>query len=123
MILNHPRGFRDCEHQDDDRQRHCRLGGGHGDDEDHEDLAGERLQIVRKCDQVDVRCVQHELDGHQNDEYVAARQHADHADGEQRRRSAGHTRTRGSWKPPVSIAEFGLRIKFSESQLRIRNPQ
>ena len=41
-------------------------------------------QHPRKRHQVDIHRVQNQLDGHQNDDHVAAREHADHADGEQR---------------------------------------
>ena len=41
-------------------------------------------QIVRERDQVDVHRVQDQLDGHQNDDDVAAGEHADRADQQQR---------------------------------------
>src|SRR5574341_887309 len=83
--LIHVHGPAVPDQEDDDRQGHGGLGGRHGNHEHGEDLAGEVLQIVREGHEVDVRGIEHEFDGHEDDEDVPPRQHAHHADGEERR--------------------------------------
>src|SRR5262245_23185121 len=84
--LVHEHGLPQSEQVDDDREPDRHLGGGDGHHEEHEDLAIERLHVARERDEREVRGVQHELDRHEDDERVAAYEHADHADREHDRR-------------------------------------
>src|SRR3989442_4819112 len=72
------------EKRDDDAQPHGRFRRRIGDHEDGEDLAVHVAEHARQRDQRDVHRVQDQLDGHQDDDNVAAREHANHADGEER---------------------------------------
>src|SRR2546423_9959263 len=75
--------------RDDEAEADGRLGGGDDDDEDGEDLSGDGVhvarvaQVAREGYEVEVRRVQYQLDGHEDDDDVAAREHARHAVGEQ----------------------------------------
>src|SRR5437763_10053424 len=77
--------------RDDEAESDGRLGGGDDDDEDRKDLARHGVhvarvaQVAREGYEVQVRRVQYQLDGHEDDDDVAAREHARHADGEQER--------------------------------------
>src|SRR5215203_5856680 len=80
--------------RDDEAEADGRLGGGDDDDEDREDLTGDgvggaraarRVQVAREGDEVQVRRVQDQLYRHEDDDDVASRQHAGHADGEEQR--------------------------------------
>src|SRR5580704_5023560 len=73
-----------AEKRDDDSQTHGRFRRRIGNNENRENLAVDAAPHARKRHQVDIHRVQNELDGHQNDDHVAARQHADHSDDEQR---------------------------------------
>src|SRR5690242_15101122 len=82
---------------DDHRQRDSGLGGGHGDDEDGEDLASQAnaqgsLVDEARCepDESDVDGVEHDLDAHQNADRVAAAQRAKQANAEQNRAQHQH---------------------------------
>src|ERR1044071_149049 len=71
-----------AEDRDDDREPDRRLGGGHGD---HDQREGVRRHIAphpREREQRDVGGVEHELDRHQDDQRVAADEHARDADQE-----------------------------------------
>ena len=72
------RAHRDAAQQnlDDQRQTHSHFRCGDRDHEDSEDLAIEVLPVMRHRDEVDVHGVEDELDGHQDDDDVAAREHA-----------------------------------------------
>src|SRR6266516_2099688 len=61
--------------EDHDGQANPDLGGGNGDHEQGEDLAGDLPQVGGERDQVDVDGVQHQLDGHQDQHRVAPGQH------------------------------------------------
>src|SRR5579864_7602655 len=54
------------------------------DNEDGENLAINGPKVPRERHEVDVDCVEDQLDGHEDDNHVAAREYADHADGEKR---------------------------------------
>src|SRR5215204_5296017 len=77
--------------RDDKAEADGRLGGGDDDDKDREDLAGDGvhapllLQVAREGDEVQVRRVQDQLYRHEDDDDVAARQHAGHTDAEEQR--------------------------------------
>src|SRR5687768_6112124 len=75
-----------AEHRDQDRQADRGLGGGHREDEEHEDLPGGIAQLARERDEVDVDREQHQLDRHQQDDHVLpVEEDAGHGDAEQRR--------------------------------------
>src|SRR5690606_29755673 len=64
----------------------CRLGGGDGEDEEHEHLAGGVVQVAGEGDEIHVGGEQQELDRHEDDDQVlAVQEDAHHADGEQDR--------------------------------------
>src|ERR1035437_8152467 len=91
--LVRPHRFLVAEQRDQDAQPHRRLGHRVGDHEDGEDLPVDVAERVRKRDQVDVHGVQNQLDGHQDDHDVAARQHA-HGSDQQQRRAQGQVMNR-----------------------------
>src|SRR6266404_5789658 len=74
--------------RDHDAESNRRLSGRDDNDENCEYLAGERvraaavLQITRERDEVQIRRVQNQLDRHEDDDDVAAGQHAGHANDE-----------------------------------------
>src|SRR5436309_8096168 len=71
------------EQHDQDRQADRRFGGGDGEDEEHEDLAGHVAEVVREGDEVQVDGEQHQLDRHQQDDQVlAVEEDADHRERE-----------------------------------------
>ena len=73
---------------DDHRQADAGLGGGDGDGEQRRQLAPQRLvagQRAAEADEAEVDGVEHDLDAHEHEEEVAARQHHDQAEREQRR--------------------------------------
>src|ERR1051325_45977 len=70
-------------HRDDDREAHRGLGCGHGDHDQREGVGRQIAPHAGERQQRDVGGVEHELDAHQDDQRVAAQQHADHADQEQ----------------------------------------
>src|SRR5262245_61979081 len=74
------------EERQDDREAHGRLARRDRDHEQREDVADHRLHLVGEGDEGEVRGVQHQLDGHEHDDDVAAHQDPDAADGEQQRR-------------------------------------
>src|SRR3984957_13119115 len=76
--------FAIAEKCQDDSQADGGFSGRVRDNEYCEDLAVDVAEHVRESDQVNVHCVQNQFDGHQNDDDIAAREHADHADGKQR---------------------------------------
>src|SRR5271156_5529608 len=76
--------FAIAEKRQDDSEADGGFSGGVSDYKNCEDLAVHVAEHVREGDQVDVHCVQNQFDGHQNDDDIPAREHADHADGEQR---------------------------------------
>ena len=72
--------------EQDDGQAHADLGGGDGDDEQGEDLAGDGSGVVpqgAEGDQVDVDGVEDQLDRHEHEHAVPAGEHAVDADAEQ----------------------------------------
>src|SRR3982750_2006648 len=100
--------------RDDEAEADGRLGGGDDDDEDREDLAGDGvqapllLQVAREGDEVEVRRVQDQLDRHEDDDDVAARQHAGHADGEEQRPDDEELREVGVLNPILHVVEEAL---------------
>src|ERR1700690_2618311 len=75
-----------AEEKDENRQADCRLGGSDGQNEEHEDLAGGVVEIMRERDEIQIDREQHQLDRHQQDDDVApVQEYSDHADGEQKR--------------------------------------
>src|SRR5579864_5884977 len=71
---------------DEQRQADRRLGGGHRQDEEHQDLAGALVELAGVGDQRQVGGVQHHLDREEDADAVAPGQRAGRADGEERHR-------------------------------------
>src|SRR5262245_17013796 len=80
--LVHVHRLLETEHVDDDGETDRDLGSRDSHDEEHEDLAVERVHRARERDEREIRGVQHELDRHEDDERVAAHEHPDDADHE-----------------------------------------
>src|SRR5919109_2678781 len=57
--------------EQDDGQADAHLGGGDGDDEQGEDLAGDVAQPGGEGDEVDVHGIEHELHAHEHEHAVA----------------------------------------------------
>src|SRR5258708_14345201 len=74
-----------AEDVNQDRQPNHRLGRGHGDRHQGEQVALEVLQLAGERDQREVDRVQNELDEAEEHKRVATHQHADRADGEEDR--------------------------------------
>src|SRR5271169_2537171 len=70
------------------RENNAQADGGFGgcvrDDKNREDLAIHIAIQTREGHEIDVDSVQDQLDGHEHDDHVAAHQHANHANGEER---------------------------------------
>src|SRR5260221_6140583 len=77
-------GFAVAEESDDDAKADGGFRGSVGDDEEGEYLPGNVAKVAREGDEVDVDGVEDQLDGHEHDDDVAARDDADGADQEQR---------------------------------------
>jgi hypothetical protein len=77
-------GFAVAEEGDDDAETDCGFSGRVGDDEEREDLAGYVAVDAREEDEIDVDGVEDQFDGHEHDDDVASRNHADTADEEER---------------------------------------
>src|SRR5580765_3104623 len=86
--LVHEHRLAQAEQVDDDGQADRDFRGGDGHDEEHEDLSVQRFQVVRERHEREVRRVEHELDGHEDDECVPAHEHAPDADREHDRGQA-----------------------------------
>src|SRR3954466_4399087 len=71
--------------EQDDGQSDADLGGGDGDDEQGEDLAGGRAAVGPEGDEVDVDGVEDQLDRHQDQHAVLPGEDAVDAGGEQER--------------------------------------
>src|SRR5215212_9642 len=77
--------------RDDEAEADGGFGGGDDDYEDREDLPRDRvqvagiLQVSREGYEVQVRRVQNQLDGHEDDDDVTPRQHPGHANREEER--------------------------------------
>src|SRR6185437_609340 len=52
-----------AENCDDDGQAHCRFGCGHRHDEEHKDLAFDRMPLMREGDKAEVDGVEHQIPG------------------------------------------------------------
>src|SRR5690348_10052855 len=74
-----------AEDGDDDGEADHHLGGGDGQHEEDEHPALHRVQEVRERHEREVDGVEHQLDGHEHHQRVAAHEHADRADGEEQR--------------------------------------
>src|SRR5262245_28172179 len=74
--------------RDDEAEADAHLRGGHRHHREREDLAGAVVRVAREGDQGEVRSVQHDLEREQDDDRVAADQHAERADREQERGDA-----------------------------------
>src|SRR5689334_23773127 len=98
--LVHEHGLAQTEqvHDDGEPDRHFRRGHGHH--EEHEHLAVHRVHRARERDEREVRGVQHQLDGHEDDERVAPDEHADDADPEQHGAQGQRPRQRNHDAPP-----------------------
>src|SRR5471030_1912122 len=82
----HIDGVQITEHHHQDRQADRRFGGGHGQDEEHEDLPCGVAQVMRERDEVHVHRQQHQFDGHQQDnDVLAVQENTDDGDREQDR--------------------------------------
>src|ERR1700676_4439364 len=75
--------FTVSEKRDDDPQPHGCLGRGVCNNENGEGVSLGRADQARERHQINVHGVQHQLDGHQNDDDVSPGHDADHTDGEQ----------------------------------------
>src|SRR5581483_9388656 len=99
--LINPDRFAIAIKRDHDAKADGRFGGGHDDDENCEYLPGHHvaasgvLQVTREGDEVQVRRVQNQLDRHEDDEQIAARQHARDANDEKDR--SDHQELREIW--------------------------
>src|SRR5215203_994360 len=79
-------GLQIAKEHNQDRQSDGGLGGGHRENEEHENLARGIAEIMRKSDEIHVHRQQHELDRHQQDQHVlAVQEYPDHADREKDR--------------------------------------
>src|SRR5690242_19396392 len=79
-------GLQVAEQHDQDRQSDRGLGGGHRENEKHENLTGGVAEIMRERDEIHVHRQQHEFDRHQQDQHVlAVQEYPDHADREKDR--------------------------------------
>src|SRR5574343_607955 len=75
-----------AEQQHQNGQANGRLGGGHGEDEEHEDLSVHVTQVAREGHEIDVHRQQHEFDRHQqHDQVLAVEEDAHHSQREQHR--------------------------------------
>src|ERR1039458_378559 len=72
-----------AEQRDENAQTYGRLGHGHGDHKDRENLPVERLQVAAEGHQVQVDGVENQLDRHHDDDDIAAQQNAEGADEQQ----------------------------------------
>src|SRR5262249_2052067 len=72
-----------AERGDDDREADRGFGGGDRHHEEHDHLAVHRAELTGERDERQVDRVQHELDRHEDDDDVAAHEHADRADREE----------------------------------------
>ena len=81
----HIHGFLVAEEGDHNAKPHGGLRRRVGNHENRKNLPVQVLE-PRKRHQIQVDRIQDQLNGHQNDDHIAARHHADHADDEQRRR-------------------------------------
>src|SRR5688500_9618321 len=70
----------------DQGEPHGNLRGGHGNDKEYEDLSAEALDHAAKRDHREIRGVQHQFNGHEDNESIAADKHTDDTQGEQDRR-------------------------------------
>src|SRR5215467_11154433 len=61
----------------DDGEPYRDLRGGDRQGKKHKDLSVDVVKILRECDEVDVRRIQHEFHRQQNDDDVTSDQHAD----------------------------------------------
>ena len=74
--------------RDHDAESDRRFGGGNDNDENRKDLSGHRvrasgfLQVTRERDEVQIRGIQNQLNRHEDDDDVAPRKHAGHANDE-----------------------------------------
>src|SRR6185503_13331363 len=71
------------EYLDDQRQAHRHLRGRDRDHEKDKDLPTEAFEDTAERDHSQVGCIQHQLNGHKNDECIAADEHTQHANRKQ----------------------------------------
>ena len=64
---------------DNDGETDGGFTGRNGDDEQRDDLSCHGVQVMGKCDQIDVRRVQHDFDGHQYNNEISTDQYAEQA--------------------------------------------
>ena len=67
------------EHHDDDGQPHRGFACCNGDHEQRRHLPCHRLQVMREGHQVDICGIQHDLDGHENNNEVPPNEHTQDA--------------------------------------------
>ncbi len=81
------RGLPQSVERDDDGEADSHLGGGDGDDKEHEDLrvvVGESEggdAVAGEGDEGEIGRVEHQLEAHEDDEEVAAQEDAGESDG------------------------------------------
>src|SRR3990172_760979 len=68
---------------DDDRESHRHLRRCYRHHEKNEDLPVEGMEKAGEGDETEIDCVEHQLDGHEDDQGVAPRRDADDPDGEE----------------------------------------
>src|SRR5258708_10583369 len=91
------------EEHHEDREPDGRLGGSHREDEEHEHLAVQVVEITREGDEVEVRREQQQLHAHQQQDHVLAieedashREREQHPRERQQLRQADHGRFSGA---------------------------
>src|SRR5260370_11142751 len=78
-------GLAIAEERDNDAEAYRCFGRRVSNNEEREDLAVDVAENTRERHKVDIDRIQDEFDGHENDDNVAARNHPDGADDEQRK--------------------------------------
>src|SRR6202049_2331268 len=100
-----------AKHHDQDREADGGFGGGHGQYEEHENLAADVAQIARKRDEVEIDGKQHELNAHQqHDDVLAVQEHAADRNREQDPRQCQHVIERDHGR--FSEAILTIRTRF-----------
>src|SRR6185437_1042958 len=83
-----------AENCDDDGQSHCRFGCGHRHDEEHKDLAFDRMPLMCEGDKAEVDGVEHQLNGHEHRDDIALDEKAHHAE---RKKNGAEKQIPGNW--------------------------
>jgi len=77
-------GFAIAEEGDDNAEADGGFRSGVGDDEEGEDLSGNVAEVAREGNEIDAYGVEDQLDGHEDDDDIPARDDADGADHKER---------------------------------------